>query len=113
MSETDKKISIPDFDEAMTGISAEEIPDPELRALYMQLVRLRRMESPDVNAIPMDSRKFGGKFLKKLGYTLSAWLIAPLLDQIRSYRLEQEELIWYMLEYMRHTGRLQDGEDEK
>ncbi|MCR4896867.1 MAG: hypothetical protein K5891_08860 [Lachnospiraceae bacterium] len=109
MSEQEKNPkAIPDFDEAITGITAQEVPDPELRALYQQLVRLRGMEKARIDTIPMDSRKPGGKLLKKIGYTLTAWIFGPVLDQIQSYRLEQEELIWYMLEYMKQTGRKAD-----
>ena len=92
---------IPDFDEAMTGITKEMVPDPELRALYQQLVRLRNADKFSIDDLNTDSHIPGGKIFKKIGRKICGWMFRELALQLTKYRIQQEEMIYYMLEYLR------------
>ena len=103
---------IPDFDEAMTGITKEMVPDDELRALYQQLERLRREENFTIESLTTDSHKPGGKLIKKISMALCGWMMRAVIEQVRRNRLQQEDLMYYMLEYMKHHTTGDGGEKE-
>ncbi|MCR5426553.1 MAG: hypothetical protein K6E81_06970 [Lachnospiraceae bacterium] len=92
---------IQNFDEAMTGITEEMIPDPELRELYQQLVRMRGEEDFVFEEISPESHIPGGKLIKKISKGLTGWMLKPIVLQMRRNRLLQEDFNFYVLEYIR------------